>query len=599
MPIKIVATCILFLVNTNAFAQEKPLQEKPIIVTSQDSTYVTYHLVMNSLIVTPYDKIPQSIRRNRIALSHGNAIHKLAAETELTTTIPGVTADLERDLPGLITFYAMNGIPILTKQSQNHALTPAIPYNNIDLSISEPTAALSGPDAVVTLRPTYTTTRNIIVDPLHQGASIAGGEGGKFSGAMVIEHTSPRLLEGYIEELSAYAQTTSALVAARFKNQRSKLEVVGQHLYSDNEFGALFDVKLFRETSRMYSGFATATHNIGILTFEAGYGQQRESALTQLDELHKELHSDEETLLSHSYKFGVFTNRTSLAIMYHDVERTLSDTTTGVLDTQIILTRSQPLADNFHVKLSGRIDHHDNQTHPSASVQFMYAVTNELFFMVNIAHMYDPIISKAMNSSLRDATEYTDPITTQYASIHSEYSTQNWKITSDLKVKSVSLSWYNQPAEIRGIVLGSSVQRTFWWDHRALTLRMSTRKRWMELDVNNRLQQMPGPTPFMVGFRAEYATDGYGLTVDTQIYSSRTQSLSDKVTTDLGGLLLLNFGATKRFGPVSLGLSIGNSLGLFRENKLLAYQRRTSQTDSEIEFIVAPFIPGISVGIDF
>lgn len=594
MPFKIVVASFLFLVNTYAFAQEKP-----IIVTSQDSTYFTYNLVMDGVTVTPRDEIPQSIQRNRTTLSHGNAAHKLAAESELTTTIPGVTADLERDLPGLITFYTANGIPILTKQTQNHALTPALPYNSIDLSISEPTAALSGPDAIITFRPTYRTTRNMILDPLHQGASLAGGEDSRFSAALVTEHTSPRLLEDYIEELNAFAQTISGLAAARFKTERSKLEVVGQHLYSDNEFGALFDVHLFRETSRMYSGFATATHNIGSLTLEAGYGQQRTTARTQLDEVYKELHSDQEKLLAHSYKFGVNTSRTSLAVLYHDVERTLKDTTTGVNGTQVILTRKQPLADHIHVTVSGRVDYHDKQTHPSASVQLMYAATNNLILMINAGHLYDPITSQGMSSDLRDATKYTKPITTKYTSIHANYSTPDWQITSDVKVKNVSLSWYKHPAEIRGVVLGSSVQRTFRWDHQALTLRMSARKRWMDLDVNSRVQQMPGPTPLKVGFRAEYATDGYGVTLDTQIYSSRTQSLSDQVTTDLGGLLLLNFGASKRFGPVNMGLSIGNSLGLIRENKLLAYQRRTSESDREIDHIVAPFIPGISVGIDF
>ena len=593
--IKIYAASILFLVNTYAFAQEKP-----IIATSKDSTFVAYHLVMDSLIVTPRDETPQSILRNRTTLAHGNAAHKFAADTELTTAIPGVTADLERDLPGLITFYTANGIPILTKQTQNHSLTPAIPYNIIDLSISEPGAALSGPDAVVTYRPIYKSTKNIILDPLHQGVSFAGGENRRFSAALVTEYTSPGLLENYIDELDAYAQTTSGLAAARFKTERSKLEVMGQHLYSDNEFGALFDVNLFRETSSMYSGFAAATHNIGPLTFEAGYGHQRATARTQMDELHKELHSDQETLLAHSYKFGVNVNRTSLAVFYHDVERTFADTTTGVLDTQVIATHKQPVADYIFVTVSGRIDHHDNQTHPSASVKLMYAATENIILEVNAAHLYDPIISQGMGSDLRDATKYTKPITTQYASIHSRYSTPYWQITTDVKVKSVSLSWYNQPAEINGIVLGNSVQRTFWWDHRALTLRISTRQRWMKLDVNGRdQQQMPGPTPFKAGIRAEYATDGYGVSVDAQIYSSRTQSLKEHITVDLGKLLLLNFGVTKRFGPVNMGLSIGNSLGLFRENKLLAYQRRISEVDSEIEYIMAPFIPGISVGIDF
>ncbi len=244
MLFKILVASFLFLLNTYAFAQKKP-----ITGASKDSANVAYHLVMDELNVTPRDKIPQSINRNRITLAHGNPAHKLISESELTTTIPGVTADLERDLPGLITFYTANGIPILTKQTQNHALTPSIPYSGIDLSLSEPTAALSGPDAIITLRPTYKTIKNITLNPLHLGASLAGGENKKFSGALVVEHTSPRLLEDYIEELDAYAQTTSGLAAVRFKTQRTKLEVVGQHLHSNNEFEELFDVKLFQNNS--------------------------------------------------------------------------------------------------------------------------------------------------------------------------------------------------------------------------------------------------------------------------------------------------------------------------------------------------------------
>lgn len=594
MSFKIFAASFVFLVNTNAFAQEKPKIVHPI-----DSTEVAYHLVMDMLVVTPRVEVPSSISKSRMTLAHGNASHKLASESDLTTTIPDVTADLERDLPGLITFYMPNGIPILTKQTQNHALTPAIPYNSIDLSISEPTAALSGPDAVVTFRPTYYATKNVVLDPLHQGASIAAGEDKMFSAAFVIEHTSPRLLENYIEELNAYAKTTSGLVAARFKTQNSKIEVVGQHLYSDNEFGALFDVNTFRNTSRMYSGFATVTHTFGALSLEAGYGQQSERTRNRLDEVYKELHSDEEALFAHSYKFGLTLHRTSLMVMHHNVDRSILNSFSNLRDTQVILTRKQPLRDYLHAIISGRVDYHDNETHPSASLKLIFEATNNLILTLNTAHLYDPIISMGMNSNLRDATNFTKPITTQFVSIHSNYTTSEWQVESDLKMKNVSLSWYNKAADIRGMVWGGSLQRTFWMERNALTLRLSSRLRWMKLDVNNGVQQMPGPTPFMLGFRTEYATDGYGISVDAQVYSSRTQSLADEVNIDLGGLILLNLGVSKRIGLASMGLSIGNSLGLVTENNLLAYQRRISETDSEVEFIVAPFIPAISVGFDF
>lgn len=595
MPDKVLLVFVLFLVNSIAFSQEKSF-----IVTTPDSMYVSHQITMDSLLVTP-DKTPQSLQRNRTALSHGNPVHKLAAETDLTTVIPGVTADLERDLPGLITFYTAHGLPILTKQTQNHSLTPTIPYALITPKLQEPDAMQSGSDAIVTLTPTYLSTKNVFFDPLHQAGSIATGERKPFSAAIVAEHSSPKLLEGVIEELNAYAETYSGLAAARYRSHRTEVEVIAQHQYSDNEFGALFDVHLFRETDQMTAGFASATHNLGALSIEAGYGHQRAKARTQLDEVYKEMHSEMDKLQANSYKVALHTNKTSLAFLYHDVQRSLPDTATGVRDMQLILSHKLALTNRAHLNMDAKLDHHDQITKPSMSVRGLFAPTNDLFFEASIAHLYDPVTNQSMNSGLRDATARTVPITTNYASMQVSYEPMGWQFKTNFTAKDVSLSWYEQLATIKGLILGASAQRTITWDNRALALRVTARKRWMELNVlDEQSMQMPGPAPIQIGVRTEYATGRFGVSLEVHYYSKRTQSLLEDLTTSLGELLLLNIGVTKQIGSVNAGLSIGNVLGMIRENKMYAYQQRISDHDSKVEYIVAPpFIPGVSVNLDF
>ncbi len=595
MPFKVLAMSLFLLINSNAISQEKSL-----VLTNPDSIYVSLQITLDSLLVSP-DKTHQSIQRNRTALSHGNPVHKLAAETDLTTVIPGVTADLERDLPGLITFYTANGLPVLTKHTQNHSLTPTIPYAIIHPELKEPDARLSGSDAVVTLTPSYTQARNIFLDPLQQGASISTGERNPFSAAVVAEHSSPKLLKGMINELSAYADTYSGLAAARFKSHRTKIEVIAQHQYSDNEFGALFDVHLFRKTDRMTAGFASATYNLGVLSIEAGYGHQRAKARTQLEEAYKEYHSETNELQANSYKLGFHAKKTSLAVLYHDVQRTLPDTATGVRDIQLILSQKIALTNRAHLNMIAKLDHHDQITKPSMSMLAILEPVTNLFLEASIAHLYDPITNQGMNSGLRDATARSEPITTNYASMQVSYEPADWKFNTSVTAKDISLSWYEKPATINGIILGALVQRTITRDDRALAIRITARKRWMKLDViSEQTQQMPGPPPLQVGLRTEYANGSFGVSLEAHFYSSRTQSLSEDLTTSLGQLLLLNAGVTKQIGPVNAGMSIGNLFSKFHENKMYAYQQRISEDESIVEYIIAPpFIPGISLNIDF
>lgn len=312
-------------VNTYALAQEKAGN-----AVKQDSTVHNHHILLDSLVVTPEKKISQILKRNRKSLTHGNAAHQVAAETDLSTTIPGITADLERDLPGRVTFYFANGLPILTKQSQNHSLTPTMAYAVINPVVSEPNAKKSGPDAVVTLIPTYESTRNMIVDPLHQRASFATGDQKLFSLALVGEHSSPGILEDYIEELSAYAKTYSGHLSARFKTARSTIEVTGQHQYSENEFGAMFDVHLFRENDQVSTGFASASHKLGVLLIETGFGHQRGNSKTEIDEFYIEDYNTVQELFSNSYKLSLQVKNTSLSAFYHDVHRSFSDSTSYI-----------------------------------------------------------------------------------------------------------------------------------------------------------------------------------------------------------------------------------------------------------------------------
>jgi hypothetical protein len=251
--------------------------------------------------------------------------------------------------------------------------------------------------------------------------------------------------------------------------------------------------------------------------------------------------------------------------------------------------------------MAAKLDHHDQITKPSMSIHAIFELAKNVFFETSFAHLYDPITNQGMRSGLRDATAQSDPITTNYASMQISYEPAGWEFNTSVTAKHVSLSWYERPATIQGIILGASAQRTITWDDRAFTMRITTRNRWMELDViGGQTQQMPGPASVQTGMRMEYVTGRFGVSMEAHFYSSRTQSLSEDLTTSLGQLLLLNAGVTKQFGRVNTGLSVGNLFGMFRENKIFAYQQRISEDESKIEYIVAPpIIPGISLNIDF
>lgn len=593
--VEIFAISILFIIGSNVWAQENPP-----VPTNPDSNKVSYNLELDSLYVYPKDDIPPAIQRTRSTLAHGNPVHKFAAETELTTVIPGVTADLERDLPELITFYTNHGLPILTKQTQNHSLTPTIPYTLIRPELDEPDAMLSGSDAIVTYTPTYGPKKNLFIDPLHQGGSIATGERGSFSGALIAEHSSPELLEPLIKELGAYAKTYSGLAAAKIKKSRTELEVTAQHQYSDNEFGALFDVLLFRETDNMHSIFTNATHNFRDFTLEAGYGLQHAEARTQLDEVYKDYHSMTDKLRAHNVKLSLQKGGTKVALFYHDIQRKLPEKTTGVRDAQLLVKQDFAFRNQTHFTMQGRLDHHDQKTEPSFSTKIIHEPAKNLFLEASVAHLYDPVTNHSMSSGLRDATVHSAPITTSYSSLKASYKPSEWQFSTSFTAKKVSLSWYEQPSEIKGMLLGTSAQRIIPRGNHAFAFRVNARKRWMNLEVNNEISQMPGPAPLQIGAHTEYAANRFGVTLDAHFYSERTQSLSKDHITSLGQLVLFNAGFTWRISSVNVGLTIDNVFGIFRENKMYAYQKRISDRDSEVDYIVAPpFIPGISTSIDF
>jgi len=318
--------------------------------------------------------------------------------------------------------------------------------------------------------------------------------------------------------------------------------------------------------------------------------------------VYKEYHSDTDELQAHSYKLGFHANRISLAVLYHDVQRTLPDTASGIQDLQLILSQKVALSNRAHINMDLKLDHHDQLTKPSMSLRALFAPTTNLFLEARVAHLYDPITNQGMNSGLREATARSAPITTNYASMQISYKPTGWKFMTSVIAKEVSLSWYEQPATIKGITVGASAHRMITWDERALAVRITTRKRWMKLDVisEQTTRQVPGPAPVQVGVRTEYATGSFGVSLEAHFYSSRSQSLSDDLTASLGQLLLLNAGVSKQFSSVNAGLSIGNIIGMYRENKMFAYQQRINADESKIEYIVAPpFIPGVSLNIDF
>lgn len=525
----------------------------------------------------------------------------------MTTAMPGYNAELQRDLPGLVSFYTPHGMPILTRQTQNHSLTSTIPYAIVDPQISEPTAARSGPDAIITLGNDLRDENTAVADPLHQGISVSTKHQ-RLSAGAVAEHTAPGPLEHLIKELEAYSTIWSGYAAAKYRRQNTSAQVHGQHTSSQGEFGKLFDLDSFQETDRVSTAFAHLEHCLDKLCIEAGYGLQRgrserliEKDLgRQPDDIWRERRS--ERLRADSYQAGIRRNETRLSAQYHDITHTIQDTTARLGDLQLLAAHEQHILPETIIRLQARADIHDAALTPSASLELEHSPARDMVIDASISHLYDPVTTHQMKSTARDATAHTiDPITSNNASLRATYKNRDWRLRASGHAKDIRLSLYQEDARMHGAIIRASAQRTITYENgRSLVVGIDATRRWMHQTTGGREQeQVPGPAPLQASLRAAYAGQDLGLRLTLQTHSNRTQLLSREHTATLGPLYLLSIGASTKLGLVRIGAGITNVLGSLHENKIRAY-RKYPDLSKEIDYVNAPaLLPRISANLKF
>lgn len=590
--LKTLATGALLLANTQALAQEKPL-----IIHQPDTTYTLNEVVLDSVLVTP-NNTPKRIKSSRQALAHANPIHHLAKYTGIQTVIPGVSAEPEANIPGQITFYNHHNLPILTSSTQNHSLTSTIPSNLTKLQLDQPNAQKTSADAVITLTQQYHETKNLHADPLHQVASYATGEDNKLQVAIVAENNAPGPLEHLIEELSAYATTQSIHAATRLQTNNTEAEIITNYQVSDNEFGELFDAHLFQEIDKNTSIFTNAQQTLGEFTLQASYAHQQSSQETHLEEIYKKLHTTIDQLTANNYQLAIHNPNTTLSFQHHDLKRAKPDTTTHHHVNQLTLSHQRLLGQKLHVQAQTRIDHHQT-TNASISTQATIKATNNLALQATLASLHDAVTNHQPRRGLREATTHYKSTSTNQASMQATYTTNSWFVETQLQGKKIDLHWYGQPATINATIIQARAQHTINNPRYTLVTQTNIQTRNSRLETPTKTTSVPGPAALQTSLQVEYARDNFSATASIHYHSNREQALDAQTTASLGQLCLLNLGVTKQIGKIQAGLSISNALSLVSKNKVFAYQKRTSDKESEITYVYGAPLPKLSINVDF
>lgn len=582
----------LALLACGFLATEAQAQDSTKVYVVQDTSYV-HTIPLEELLVTP-KKEAKSIQQSSLTLSHGNQVHRLAKESSFTTSIPGINAELQRDLPSLVSYFTPNGMPILTKQTSNNALTPRMPFTLLQPEIQEPNALTSGPDAAIVYKTQY-DVQNLLIDPIRQAASISTNNTRGISAAVVLEHDSPEVLEGVIEELDAYAQRMQSIVALRYQTDNTRIEGWTQQSQSNNEFSGLFDVNDYNEEDTMNLVNLVAEHKIQDVKLFAGITRQRANIDRFVEEITKEFRETEDRD-SNGYIAGIQKDNNTIRIQYHNITRAIDDTSANINNVQIILERSQQVRENVRMQAMLRTDTHNQKTHLSASAHGYIQATRKLSIDLYAATLYDPIVNLSMSSSLRDDRNLSKPTQTTYYQTLLKYKANQTKMSVSAMYKDIDFSWYANKASITGFLLRAAASRTIEFSgDRAFRTKIATTKRWLELSHQNNTEQMPGPAQIQTSAVVTYAHPKYSVQIDGHIHGNRTQGIDKDRTASLGKLVLLNVGATMNFGSVNVGISAGNLLGGIHENNMFAYEAYDTQGNQSIKIApLPPIVPQIS-----
>ena len=542
-------TCI----SLTAQAQKSVQEGKPILVHNNDTTYVVYNNTLNEVKVVA--------RRN-----HNTSLSDVIKTGKITTSVNGLTKDLQRDLPSTIRFYTAQGIPILTNYTSNNSLTSSFPDSAVTLDLREPSAKFPNPDAPIILQANYGQKGNIFLSPLTQTMNAGTGTEQAVSANFALSHSGPPgAITNQVPELNAYSTTFSGFGAVQAKTSGTETELMIHHSQSANEYGNLLNVQKFYEDNHNSTISLSHAISLGSSTIDAGIIAQNGREFRQVTETNtsQEVVNDIKAM---TYTAGLSNRTTELRANFHDYTRIYSWPVDTVRQQRLesILTHEHTITDNIEVTLESRFDFKDLE--PSFSGNVDIRASRNLSFKLNGGRLYDAVGSEGLNSLMSSVQISPSPWIVTYGSVGANLKFNSITFNTSLMHKTLERGWYGLSADISGWVgrVGAN-GFLFWADKNNSYLKWSYEgvARELSLDLpTHDLQAMPGPATFEQHISLEAGIGNMTYAVQLDSFINRYARIDMDMTANLGPQHFLSFDASRRMGAVTLGLSLYNLLAL-------------------------------------
>jgi hypothetical protein len=384
--------------------------QQPILVHNQDTTYFIETPMLENIVVTA-NRYPEL-----------TTFDDLITDTELNTSVSGMTRDLQRDLPAMIRLYTPQGIPMLTKYTSNNSLTSTIPDSAIGLEVREPGAKFPNPDATVIMQPNYFRRGTISLGPLSQTAVITSGTQQKIAGNIALSHSgTSHILENMIPEMQVYNTTYSGYGGLRADLSNSQTEVIFHFSDSGNEYGNLLGVEEFLESDRSANLFVHSQYELGDHTLYAGFARQDGREYQYVRETKNDYEVINE-IHATSLTAAVSSNTTELRANFHDLHRIYTwgpEDSAHIQQLEAVFTHQEKLFGAAELTMETRFDFTDLE--PSLSGDLAIYAHPKFTINLNAARLYDAVGSEGLNNLMRSVQISPHPWKVTYVRLGTDF----------------------------------------------------------------------------------------------------------------------------------------------------------------------------------
>lgn len=560
----------------------------PILVHNPDTTYFLEAPTLGEITVTA----------NRE--SDYTSLSNLIGTSEITTSVSGITKDLQRDLPSMIRIYTDQGFPLLTKYTSNNSLTSAIPDSAVSLELREPGAKFPNPDAPVILRPAYGQRGSLSLSPLTQDLSLGFGDPDTVAGRVSLSHSGAfNGFEQFIPELQAYNTTYSGFGSFRTELFDTQIEVTLQHSQSHNNYSDLLNIDKLKESDQGTNVFLSYSVPLGKQTLDAGIIHQRGKEHRQVEDLNTGYNTTNE-IEATAYTIALGNKTSEVRAIYHNLHRIYpwSRDSVSMRRVETLITHRQQLSQGISLKVEARFDHRDGE--PSLGGELHFHPHEKVMLSFNAGRLYDAIGSEALNNLMYSVQIAPHPWTVTFTRLGTDFYLDNASIHAAVGQKKIQRGWYGKTAYAQGWVgrLGAKgILVTSAREHFNLSWNLEGVSREFSLDTEGSPSQiMPGIARFEGHASLDLNLGNMSYSLQTDTFIDRHLRISEDVSANLGSQYFLSMAATRKMGAIKLGVSINNALNLVgKKNYIMAHYSK----GSGMKYVSAPPFVNINLGITF